>query len=63
MTRINLCFCMFRIPSYPLLLKCTKEGYSISVTSLRYSINQTFISINNRELIFLMELKESTILN
>ena len=63
MTKINLCFCMFRIPSYPLLLKYTDDGQSFSVTSIRYSINQTFVSINNRELIFLMELKESTILN
>lgn len=54
---------MFRITSYPLLLKYTDDGQSFSVTSIRYSINQTFVSINNRELIFLMELKESTILN
>ena len=63
MTRINLSFCMFRIPSYPLFLMYYNDKHQSAITSIRYSINQTFISINNRELIFLMELKETTILN
>ena len=63
MTKINLCFCMFRIQSYPLFLMYYSDNHYSAITKIRYPINQTFVSINNRELIFLMELKESMILN
>lgn len=63
MAEINFSHFAFRLSSYPLFLMYYNDNHYSKITSIRYSINQTFVSINNRELIFLMELKESTILN
>jgi len=62
MNKINFINFAFTISELPKWIKVTNNYLSYDTANIT-RIKQTFVSINTRELIFLMELKETTILN